>query len=135
MRSWGIYPIFDLAPRYTSTGHKTFGMSAAKYDLIISEGAGLSLSLVYKDNAGTVIDISAKTPRIRITDNVYDETTDTFNGTLTTDGTDGAFTITVSSADIDALGFRDGRFIIDLVEGTTSIQLVYGKLKVKELKY
>ena len=110
-------------------------MSAAKYDLIISEGAGLSLSLVYKDNAGVVIDISAKTPRIRITDNVYDDTTDTFTGALTTDGTDGAFTITVSSADIDALGFRDGRFIIDLLEGDTSIQLVYGKLKVKELKY
>lgn len=110
-------------------------MSAAKYDLIISEGHGLSLSLVYKDNEGQVLDISSKTPRIRITDNAYDTVTDTFDGTLTTDGTDGAFDFTIASSVVDAFSFKDGRFVIELVEGAASIQLVYGKLKIKELKY
>lgn len=110
-------------------------MSAAKYDLIISEGHGLSLSLVYKDNDGNVFDISSKTPRIRITDNAYDDVTDSFDGTLATDGTDGAFNITIASGTVDNFGFRDGRFVIELVEGAASIQLVYGKLKIKELKY
>jgi len=110
-------------------------MSAAKYDLIVSEEAGLSLSLVYKDNSGVVIDISGSTPRIRVTDNQYDETTDTFTGALTTDGTDGAFTITMSANEIDGLAFNDGRFIIDLYDDPISLALVYGKFKVKKLKY
>jgi hypothetical protein len=110
-------------------------MSAAKYDLIVSEEAGLSLSLVYKDSGGNVIDISGDTPRIRITDNKYDETTDTFTGSLTTDGTDGAFTITMSANEVDGLAFTNGRFIIDLYDDPTSVALVYGKFKVKKLRY
>lgn len=95
----------------------------------------MSLSLVYKDNDGVVFDISSKTPRILITDNAYDDVTDSFDGTLTTDGTDGAFDFTIAASVVDNFGFRDGRFVIELVEGSASIQLVYGKLKVKKLKY
>lgn len=109
-------------------------MAAAKYDIQTETGAGLSLALVYKDDNDTPIDISGATITMKVTDNVFDETSDNFLGTLTTDGTDGAFSITIASTAIDALPFRSGRYVIELT-GTPEVSLLYGKLQVKRLKY
>jgi len=111
-------------------------MSAAKYDLIAEQGSGISLTLVYKESDGTTpIDISNGTPRIRVTDNEFDETSDTFTGTFTTDGTDGSFSIGVTTEQVEALGFRSGRYVIEVVRPALTETLVYGKLQIRELKY
>jgi len=109
-------------------------MAAAKYDIQTEEGAGLSLALVYKDDNDTPIDISGATITLKVTDNIFDETSDQFPGTLTTDGTDGAFGITIASTSIDALAFRNGRYVIELT-GVPELTLLYGKFQVKKLKY
>ena len=109
-------------------------MAAAKYDIKTEEGAGLSLSLVYKNDAGTPIDISGATISLDITDNVFDDTADSFPGAFVTDGTDGAFTIVVAAASIDALTFPQGRYIIKLT-GSPEVTLLYGKFQVKPLPY
>jgi len=110
-------------------------MAAGNYDIITIEGGGVALSLVYKDDNGTPIDISSYTPKIFVTDNKKDPTEDEFTGALTTDGTDGAFTITLTPSEADGLGFYSGRYIIKLEGASTEIQLVYGKLQIKKLKY
>ena len=92
------------------------------------------MTLVYKDDSNTPIDISGSTPSIVLTDNVFDATADSFTGTLTTDGSDGSFSITLTTAQVDGLGFANGRYIIQLV-GSVTDTLLYGKFQVKPLKY
>ena len=111
-------------------------MAAGNYDIITIEGGGVALSLVYKDDTGTPIDISSYTPYIDVTDNKRDnETITTFTGAFVTDGTDGAFTLNISPSEATALGWFSGRFVIKLVDDPAEIQLVYGKLQIKKLKY
>lgn len=109
-------------------------MAAAKYDIIIQEGASLALTLVYKDSAGTPIDISGSTSSIDIIDNALDSVADTFAGSFTTDGTDGSFEIALTAAQVSALGFANGRYTISLA-GSPADTLLYGKFLVKPLKY
>ena len=109
-------------------------MAAAKYDIQVEEGAGLSLALVYKDETGTPIDISGATITMSITDNSNDDTSDDFAGAFVTDGTDGAFTVIIASTAIDALAFTNGRYLISL-SGSVIADLIYGKFQVKQLPY
>lgn len=109
-------------------------MAAAKYDIQTETGAGLSLALVYKDQNDAVIDISGATITMKVTDNVFDETADSFPGTFTTDGTDGAFNIQLTATSVDGLAFRNGRYVIELT-GAPEVTLLYGKFQVKRLKY
>lgn len=109
-------------------------MSAANYDIITQEGAGLSLTLVYKDDAGTPIDISTYAPQINVTDNAQDDTADTYVGAFVTDGTDGAFNITITPAQVETWLFRNGRYTIEL-DAVSGLVLVYGKLQVRNLPY
>lgn len=109
-------------------------MAAAKYDIQVEEGAGLSLALVYKDENGTPIDISGATITMSITDNSNDDTSDDFAGAFVTDGTDGAFTVLINSSAIDALEFVNGRYLISL-SGSVVADLIYGKFQVKQLPY
>ena len=107
-------------------------MAAAKYNIQVEEHSSLSLALVYKDANDAVIDISTSALTMVIYDNDIEADT-TFEPTpvLTTDGTDGAFGITVPWSDIDALPYKQGRYVIRV--GGDAI--LYGKFQVKNLRY
>jgi hypothetical protein len=108
-------------------------MAAAKYDIITEENATVSLSMVYKDSAGTPIDISSGgVPVFSITDNANDIVADTVNATFDTDGTDGAFSLSINWATIDGWGFPNGKYTITIGSGDT---ILYGKFQVKALRY
>ena len=104
-------------------------MPAANYDIITAKLSGLSLTCVYKDEDGNPVDITGATPEFRITDNQYDTTLDTYTGSLTTDGTDGSFQISIGASTVTGWGFNMGRFVIALT-GAIDASLIYGKLQI-----
>lgn len=104
-------------------------MPAANYDIITAQLSGLALTCVYKDEDGNPVDITGATPEFRITDNQYDETLDTYTGSLTTDGTDGSFQISIGASTVDGWGFNMGRYVIALT-GVMDVALIYGKIQI-----
>ena len=107
-------------------------MAAAKYNIQVEEHSSLSLALVYKDATDTVIDISSLSLAMTIYDNdIEEDTAFLVTPTLATDGTDGAFQITMPWSSIDALGYQQGRYILRIAGDA----VLYGKFQVKQLRY
>lgn len=107
-------------------------MAAAKYNIQVEEYSALSLALTYKDSNDTVIDISSSALVMSVYDN--DRSIDdaiTVTPTLTTDGTDGRFDVSVPWPTLSSLNYKQGRYTLT-VGGDT---ILYGKLQIKELRY
>lgn len=92
-------------------------MAAGQHDILIEPGANFQLSLVYKDSAGALVNLTGYTARMQVrptkdSDTVLMSAT-TANGTITMGGTAGTITVDVPAA--DTLGVEGLKGVYDLL--------------------
>ena len=110
-------------------------MSAAIYNATIDQGATFTLEVIYKDSAGTPINLTGYTAALQVRQNYYDETalvslTSPSNGIVITPLL-GKINITMSSTQTGSLD--EGIYVYDLeinAGGGTITRLIQGQFTV-----
>ncbi len=109
-------------------------MTAAIYNATIDQGATFQLEVVYKDDAGTPINLTGYTAALQVRQNYYDTTalltlTSPSNGIVIT-GATGTIDITMTSAQTG--GLDEGFYVYDLeiTSGETVTRLIQGQFTV-----
>lgn len=109
-------------------------MTAAIYNATIDQGATFQLEVVYKDDAGTPINLTGYTAALQVRQNYYDTTalltlTSPSNGIVIT-GATGTIDITMTSAQTG--GLDEGFYVYDLeiTSGGTVTRLIQGQFTV-----
>ena len=110
-------------------------MTAATNNFIIDQGANWFVTFVYKDAAGTPINITGYTAALQIRDTYADSTTDLSltspSGGITITGATG--TIAVTATAVQTAAIAAGNYVYDLeITSTGGIvtRLVQGKISV-----
>jgi hypothetical protein len=92
-------------------------MPAAKYDLLIEQGATFVQEFVWKNSDGTPVDITGASARMKIrkykTDEVLVSLTSPSNG-ITLGGADGKITITISATNTSLLPVCEARYDLEI---------------------
>lgn len=109
-------------------------MAAADYDLLIEQGATFELSIVWKDNADTPIDISGYSARMQIR-KTYDtepviSLTSELGGGITIGGVDGTIDITIPATITDDIEIRRGRYDLELELAGVVTRLIQGAVDI-----
>lgn len=109
-------------------------MAAADYDLLIEQGATFDLSIVWKDNAGTPIDITGYSARMQIR-KTYDSApvislTSAVGGGIVLGGVDGTIDITISANTTDDITILRGRYDLELELAGVVTRLIQGSVDI-----
>lgn len=92
-------------------------MPAAKYDLLIEQGATFIQEFVWKNSDGTPVDITGSSARMKIrkfkTDEVLVSLTSPSGG-ITLDAPNGRITITISATDTSLLPVCEARYDLEI---------------------
>jgi hypothetical protein len=105
-------------------------MAAADYDLLIEQGATFELSIIWKDNNDTPIDISGYSARMQIrktydTDPVI-SLTSASGGGITLGGVAGTIDITIPATITDDIEILRGRYDLELELSGVVTRLLQG---------
>jgi hypothetical protein len=109
-------------------------MSAATHNFVIDQGADWYVTFVYKDSAGTAIDITGYTAALQIRDTYADSTTDlalTSTSGITITGATGTLAVHATATQTTAIAA--GQYVYDLEitsAGGIVTRLVQGKITV-----
>lgn len=94
----------------------TCNNTAGLYNIVADQGATYQCTVVYKDAAKNVHDVTGYTARMHVRTEVEDPTTvlvlTTENGRITVGGADGRFDLTVSATDMTNV--PAGKYVYDL---------------------
>lgn len=121
-------------------------MAASRYDFPIEQGSSFSLSLVYKDSEGNIVDLSGYCARLTWKTNNGDtkvfSTLDTnYNEYLfSIDGPNGHILLKLPSETTNALNFKMAKYDLELQNdddfyvggGKETIRIIYGLISVVE---
>lgn len=107
-------------------------MPAANYDLYVEQGATFELSIIWKDNEGTPIDITGYIARMQIRQN-YDldpiiSLTDG-NG-IVLGGVDGTIDITITDEQTTDIEILRGKYDLELELGGVVTRLIQGGVEI-----
>jgi len=112
-------------------------MAAGKYDITIEQGATYELKISYKDDAGSVIDLSSGyVARMKIRDSVggsiiaSTESADSPKNTITIALAASGYNIvpTISAANTAALDFDNAVYDLELVAGSVVDRIMQGRV-------
>jgi len=110
-------------------------MAAAIYNATIDQGATFTLEVIYKDSAGTPINLTGYTAALQIRQNYYDDTAlvtlTSPSGGIVITGATGTIDITMSSAQTASLD--EGIYVYDLeiyAGGGNITRLIQGQFTV-----
>lgn len=112
-------------------------MSAANYDFEIEQGATLVKPIVWKDSAGTAINLTGYSAKMQIrksaaSDEVLLELSTT-NGRITLGTTNGTITLIFSPATTSALTWSRGKYDLELTSGSGDVtRLLEGEITVSK---
>lgn len=109
-------------------------MAAADYDLLIEQGATFELSIVWKDDEGTPIDITGYSARMQIrqtydTDPVI-SLTSASGGGIVLGGATGTIDITIGANTTDDIEIRRGRYDLELELAGVVTRLIQGGVDI-----
>ena len=109
-------------------------MPAANYNLLIEQGATFTQEFVWKDSAGTPIDLTGCSARMKIrklkTDEVVVSLTSPSGG-IVLDELEGRITITISAENTSLLPVCDGRYDLEIVQPSDVVtRLVQGDVEI-----
>jgi hypothetical protein len=97
-------------------------MAAAKYNILIEQGATFQLNLLWKDSAGTPIDLSGYTARMQVRRKVDSPTTllslTTENGGIALGGITGTIAVVAQATATDDISEKIGVYDLELVDGS-----------------
>jgi hypothetical protein len=110
-------------------------MTAANNNFVIDQGANWFVTVVYKDSAGTAIDLTGYTAALQIRDTYADSTTDLSltspSGGITITGATGTIAITATAVQTAAIAA--GTYVYDLEitsSGGIVTRLIQGKISL-----
>jgi hypothetical protein len=110
-------------------------MTAANSNFVIDQGANWFITVVYKDSAGTPINLTGYTAALQIRDTYADTTTDLSlsspNGGITITAATGTLAITATAEQTGAIAA--GNYVYDLEitsSGGVVTRLIQGKISV-----
>ena len=110
-------------------------MTAATNNFVIDQGANWFVTFVYKDSAGTAINLTGYTAALQIRDTYADSTTDLSltspSGGITITAATGTIAVTATAAQTSAI--PAGNYVYDLeITSSTGIvtRLVQGKISL-----
>jgi len=113
-------------------------MPAAKYDLIIEEGAKFELDITWTDNSGTAIDLTGLSARLRMKRNKTDATTlaewTSDAGDITIGGSAGTIAVSIGAditAGLDWYDFKPyyNLEVYDALDSSNVTRLLEGRIK------
>jgi hypothetical protein len=109
-------------------------MAAADYDLLIEQGATFDLSIVWKDNEGTPIDLTGYSARMQIrknydTEPVISLTSDS-DGGIVLGGEDGTIDITIDAETTENIEIRRGRYDLEIELAGIVTRLTQGTVDI-----
>lgn len=109
-------------------------MPAGIYNITAEQGATLTRTVTWKDNAGVPINLTGYTARMQVRSD-YDASTavltlTTENGGITLGGSAGTIVITASATDTAALSASTYVYDLELVLGSTVTRLIQGSFVV-----
>jgi len=110
-------------------------MTAATNNFIIDQGANWSVTFVYKNSAGTAINLTGYTAALQIRDTYADSTTDLSlsspsNG-ITITGATGTIAVTATAAQTAAIAAGNYVYDLEITSGGGIVtRLVQGKVSV-----
>jgi len=110
-------------------------MTAANNNFVIDQGADWFITVVYKDSAGTAIDLTGYTAALQIRDTYADSTTDLSltspSGGITITAATGTIAVTATAAQTGAIAA--GNYVYDLeITSAAGVvtRLVQGKISL-----
>ncbi len=110
-------------------------MPAAKYDIVIEQGATFIKELTWKNGAGTPVDLTGRTARMQLRRTVDSaevvHTMTTENGGITLGGAAGTVTMSIP-ATTTATFTHDGVYDLEIVNGSSVDRLVQGGYSVSK---
>lgn len=107
-------------------------MAAADYDLLIEQGATFDLSIVWKDNADTPIDITGYSARMQIR-KTYDSAPiiSLTNGSgIVLGGVAGTIDITITDEQTTAIDILRGKYDLELELAGVVTRLIQGTVEI-----
>lgn len=109
-------------------------MAAADYDLLIEQGATFELSIVWKDDAGTPIDITGYSARMQIR-KTYDDApiislTSNVGGGIVLGGVSGTIDITIGASVTDDITILRGKYDLELELAGVVTRLIQGTVDI-----
>ena len=109
-------------------------MAAADYDLLIEQGATFELSIVWKDNEGTPIDISGYSARMQIRKTYDSEPVInlTDGSGITLGGITGSIDISIDADTTDGLIINRGRYDLELESNGIVTRLIQGTVEISK---
>lgn len=109
-------------------------MSAGIYDIIIEQGATFQMTLTWKDNAGSPIDLSGYSARMQVRTSYEAEETlvslTSAGGDIVLGGALGTIAITIAASVTQGLQIDEAVYDLELVNGLTVTRLLQGKATV-----
>ena len=123
-------------------------MPAAEYNFNIEQGSSFKLALVYKDEAGNIIDLSGWCARLvwrtntNITQSFSSENLDNSVYKFTLDGSNGKLTLLFPANTTNNFGFTNAKYDLELQSnnafyengGKYTIRILYGTVTVLKRK-
>ena len=106
-----------------------------EYDFTIYQGATLSRTVVWKDAAGALVDLTGYTARMQIRASVRNPeilvSLTTENGGIALGGTAGTVDLLLTAAQTAAIAARAGAYDLELVDsGGAVTRLLYGAVEI-----
>ena len=107
-------------------------MAAANYDLYVEQGATFELSIVWKDDEGTPIDITGYSARLQIRKTyTSDPVISLTNGDgITLGGVTGSIDILIDADATEAIEIRRGRYDLELEFAGVVTRLIEGVVEI-----
>ncbi len=110
-------------------------MTAGVYDIVILQGADFSLSLVWKDSSGNVIDITGYDARMDIRETKESDTIiktlSVTGGEITITGASGQIDLALTAAVTDAFDFDDAVYDLEIISASGTVtRLMEGEVSL-----
>lgn len=110
-------------------------MAAGNYDFTIEQGATLKTDFIWKDETGSVVDLTGGTARMQIRPSLSSETIvlelTTENGGLVIGGETGKVTMNISASQSSAIT-RGGVYDLEVVVGPVVTRLLQGVVSISK---
>lgn len=112
-------------------------MAAASYDFEIEQGATLLKPIVWKDSAGTAVNLTGYTAKMQIRKSVSSEDVllelSTVNSKLSITANTGTITMIFSAATTEAIDWSRGKYDLELTSSTGVVtRLLEGEITVSK---
>lgn len=106
-------------------------MRAGVYNLVLDEGADVSLNIVWKDDSDSLIDLTGYTARMMLKNSIDGDVSVDWSSYISLGGVNGTIDINVPASQTIDIGFLDGKYDLELEStGGNVYKILRGKVLI-----